>query len=123
MSRTTTNKLRHSDSGNCWIARITAWWILWRFGWRRRTIKIPWCGTVSEFAEPLIRGDEKARFRSCYPPQFRIGKPLRVRSANVFHIVAECTQSIHRHARDVLIHKNPRPSHVHGLKGSHQLLG
>src|ERR1035441_11002249 len=70
--RPTTNKLRHSDSGNCWIARITAWWILWRFGWRRRTIKIPWCGTVSEFAEPLIRGDEKARFRSCYPPQFRI---------------------------------------------------
>jgi hypothetical protein len=77
----------------------------------------------AEFAESLIRRDEKARFRSCHPPQLGIEKPLRERSANVFHIAAECRQSVHRHAGDVLIHKNSHPSQVHGLKGSHLFLG
>jgi hypothetical protein len=73
--------------------------------------------------ETFVRRDQCAGFRQRQSPKLGVGESLIGSSANVFHIVAECTKSIHGHPGDVLVNQDAHPLEVGDLDRRDLLLG
>jgi hypothetical protein len=73
----------------------------------------PMVGCGSVLRESLVSGNKSPFFRDRALPQICVGSAFLVGAPNVFYIVPELSQTVYRHARDILVNED---SHSSGLR-------
>jgi hypothetical protein len=66
---------------------------------------------------------EQAPFRYCQVPEIGIEQALVRCATDVLHVMTEFPETLHRHARDILVDQDLHPSKTGKLKGRDLLLG